>query len=456
MNNEFQNNNSGAPAPAPDQPPASQPLKAGIPGQGTFSSVSMTASSKKFTAIGMIISAGALMYYTITSSTAPSTPQEEKKQRQVELQQKSGQILEKAQPVVVSKPEVSEVDLEKSKTILDLPTIKEPTPPPPPLIIAPQAAPGKPGLEAGNFFDSKKSVTDEQLAQRRQARIIVVGGSGNKGEAEDNKDEKGGKSEGTDEAKGGKGSSGKPASPAAGGFLGFSDTVYQNSNADQTSTQQVKATKIGDTNNIIAQGKLIHAILETAINTDLPGSLRAIITRDIYGESGKNILIPKGSRVVGTYDHEVKAGQTRVVVKWDRLIRPDGVDIALDAGGTDELGRSGVMGHVDNKFWLKLGTAILVSYVIPVTAKKLSNIKDSTIVETNNGDGTTTTTSNTGSQQLKQSTDEFSKVAKATIEETFSTKPTITIDQGSRINIFVQKDLVFPAKVSNQQITLIK
>ena len=183
--------------------------------------------------------------------------------------------------------------------------------------------------------------------------------------------------------------------------------------------------------------------------------LRAIVTRDVYAEQGTDIMIPKGSRLIGTYESEVKGGQTRVAVMWNRLIRPDGIDIEIGSAGVDQLGRTGIAGDVYDHFWSKIGNAFLVSYVVPVVAaqaaKKASNIKTdnstSQSSSTKNTDGsiTITTSGDPTSQAIADSTKQFSDITKGMLQDSFSTKPTITVNQGTVISILVQKDLVFPS-----------
>ncbi len=80
----------------------------------------------------------------------------------------------------------------------------------------------------------------------------------------------------------------------------------------QKSKTGVTATFISDRAHTIAQGKLLTAVLETAINTEIPGFVRAIISRDVYAEAGNQILVPRGSRLFGTYSSKITRGQGRV------------------------------------------------------------------------------------------------------------------------------------------------
>ena len=87
-----------------------------------------------------------------------------------------------------------------------------------------------------------------------------------------------------------------------------------------TKAPDVMPTQITDLTRTILQGKIINAALETAIDTDIASDIRAVITRDVFAEEGKNILIPKGSRIIGAYSTNVSAGQTRVTINWNRII----------------------------------------------------------------------------------------------------------------------------------------
>lgn len=113
----------------------------------------------------------------------------------------------------------------------------------------------------------------------------------------------------------------------------------------------------------VTQGTLIPAILETAINTDVPGYVRAVVSQDVRSFDGKRVLVPRSSRLIGQYQSGVQNGQKRAYVIWTRLIRPDGasVNIASPAVGFD--GTTGLAGDVDNHFFKRFGSALLLSVV---------------------------------------------------------------------------------------------
>lgn len=218
--------------------------------------------------------------------------------------------------------------------------------------------------------------------------------------------------------------------------------------AGESAVTPIKATKVKDLGRMILQGKMIDALLETTINTDLPGSLRAIISRDVYAESGRSILIPHGSRLIGTYNNSIQAGQQRVIINWQRVIRPDGVDIEISSPGTDQLGRAGSTGIVDNKYFELFSNSLLLSAVTIAGTSLLSKVQDSQPVSTTSS---TSPTGESGSTQTGAATDtavlqgvqNLGDVAKQ-VAKGSSTQPTIIVNQGTRLKVFVNKDLIFP------------
>lgn len=201
----------------------------------------------------------------------------------------------------------------------------------------------------------------------------------------------------------------------------------------------------------IAQGKIINAVLETAINTQLPGTLRAIVSRDTYAETGRTVLIPKGSRLIGTYNTGILQGQDRVMIVWTRLIRPDGVDIMIGSPAIDGLGRAGVEGMVNNRYMEIFSAAILTTALTLGAAVGTEAILPSdNTTTTNNTDGSTTTTASPAQQAAGDAVGNLTDISKSVVNRLIDIRPTITIDQGTRINVFVNRDLTFPADTYNE------
>ena len=176
--------------------------------------------------------------------------------------------------------------------------------------------------------------------------------------------------------------------------------------------------------NRIAQGKMVPAILETAINSDLPGKLRAIVSQDVWSEDGSRKLIGRGSRLVGEYRSGLTRGQTRVFVIWSRLLEPDGTDIAIGSPGSDDLGEAGLTGAIDRHFVERFGAAFLLSLI-----------------------GSATTASQGGSTFVVNTSQGFGQVAQESLQDSINIPPTIFIDQGAPLQVFVARDLVFGASL---------
>ena len=131
--------------------------------------------------------------------------------------------------------------------------------------------------------------------------------------------------------------------------------------AASQSHETVRAGQIGNPSRTIVQGTILEAALESAIDTDLPGAIRAVLTVDVLSYDGTSVLLPRGTRLIGTYSSKVKIAQSRALIAWNRAITPDGTSVELGGIGGDELGRSGQTGDVDTHFWeaLRLGGADL-------------------------------------------------------------------------------------------------
>jgi len=122
-----------------------------------------------------------------------------------------------------------------------------------------------------------------------------------------------------------------------------------------------RATKISDPSNTVVQGTLIPAVLETAINSDIPGYVRAVVSADVRSFDGSQVLVPRSSRLIGEYKTGLAAGQRRAYLIWTRLLRPDGVSIQLASPSIDFSGESGIGGKVNTHFLQRFGSAILLS-----------------------------------------------------------------------------------------------
>lgn len=205
--------------------------------------------------------------------------------------------------------------------------------------------------------------------------------------------------------------------------------------------ETVRATRNDRIDALIPQGTLIRGVLETAIQSDLPGMVRAVISADVYSFDGRRILLPKGTMLTGEYKSGLARGQTRVLIIWTRALRSDGTSVALGSYGTDDLGRSGLNGVVDKHFLERFGAASVLSLVGGV----------SSFIAGLNADGSSSAGSPSSSQmsvnaqtQAQQTVSQtMAEMANMALRDSINIPPTIHVDQGKQIIVFVRRDLDF-------------
>ncbi|MGA2655799.1 MAG: TrbI/VirB10 family protein [Gammaproteobacteria bacterium] len=175
----------------------------------------------------------------------------------------------------------------------------------------------------------------------------------------------------------------------------------------------------------VFQGHRFTAVLTHAINSDLPGMVVAEISQAVYGYQSYIPLLPKGTRLIGHYKNQLKTGDTRLYISWDRAITPTGIDIQLGSLATDRLGQSGMTGDVDSHFWEIFGTSALLSSMA-VGASNLSSEQGEF------------------SNQYQQAvTESLTDTSTEILSNRIIRKPTIHINQGEIIHVMVTKDLDF-------------
>jgi type IV secretion system protein VirB10 len=181
-----------------------------------------------------------------------------------------------------------------------------------------------------------------------------------------------------------------------------------------------RAGSLANRTTTVPQGTLIPAVMETAFNSNRPGLARAIVSRDIRGFDGRRVLIPRGSRLVGEYRADAQPGQRRALVNWFRLIRPDGVTIAIGSPSTDTLGRGGIRANVNTHFFQRFAGALLRSTVDLGLTLAAGAAKTPLVVVPGGIGG--------GVSQGLQPAD---------------IPPTLTVRPGTSISVFVARDLDF-------------
>ncbi len=212
-----------------------------------------------------------------------------------------------------------------------------------------------------------------------------------------------------------------PAGQPAGGAGGSAGTDSASAFAGRiggVGGGPAQASAMVNPSTTVTQGTLIPAVLETAINTDVPGFVRAVVSQDVRSFDGKRVLVPRSSRLIGQYQSGVQAGQRRAYVIWTRLIRPDGasVNIASPAVGFD--GTTGLEGNVNSHFFQRFGSALLLSVVGGLGA--VASGGGAVII---GGAG--------------------ESAAAAAIQQNGQISPTIRVRMGEPIRVFTARDLDF-------------
>ncbi len=390
------------------QQPPEEPLEQPKPVSSGKPSVSATPARTFIFLAGFVGVIGTVLYFIFGGDEPDNNKQQA---------EKKSQAVATVAPAPVMPPPPAPIP--------PAPTVSAPPPPPPPPL---------PGEEADSplFTDSSGNYNETKLAKIRSNMVIL---NSNKGIVS--------------RIAGGGSSEQKP--PSEDPNMEFAQNVIST-----TEAEKAEARRIGNTNAVIAQGKVIDATLETAINTDLPGMLRAIVNRNIYAESGTKVMIHKGSRLIGTYNTLVRRGQKRVLVVWTRVIRPDGVDVMVNSPGVDNLGRSGLEGIVDSKFMEIFSTAVLTSTITLGVAYGIDQITDSaTTSRRTYSDGSTENSGTATAQAAQQVIGNVGGITKGIVDEFIDLRPTITVHQGTPVKVFVNRDLMFPNNIG-QQINFIR
>ena len=185
---------------------------------------------------------------------------------------------------------------------------------------------------------------------------------------------------------------------------------------------------------LLVRGTLIRCVLETRLITDVPGFTSCIVTEPVYSINGRRLLLPKGSKVLGTYGSEAIGGD-RVAVVWDRITTPNGLNINMSSPGVDNLGSAGHPGHYDAHWPQRISSALLISlisdafkYAGAKHGPQQVDIASGTVVQSPYESNTART---------------LERVANMALDQSASRLPTVTINQGEVVNVYVAQDVDF-------------
>lgn len=187
------------------------------------------------------------------------------------------------------------------------------------------------------------------------------------------------------------------------------------------------ATRSGDRDYRLLPGTFIDCILQTRIVTNVPGLTTCMVSRDVYSASGRRVLVPRGTTVVGEYRTDLARGSQRIYVTWNRLFMPSGVTIELASPAVDGTGAAGLAGVVDDKFAQRFGGALLLSVLGDATSYMLARATDA-----RHGVNVNLTAAGT-----------MNSLAASALNNTINIPPTLYKNHGDQIGILVARPLDF-------------
>jgi type IV secretion system protein VirB10 len=198
-----------------------------------------------------------------------------------------------------------------------------------------------------------------------------------------------------------------------------------------TVVQPTKAALLPHPDFLITMGTIIPCTLQTAIDTQLAGYVDCVIPQDIRSTTGNVVLLDKGTKVTGEIQSGLVQGQNRVFVLWDRAETPQHAVITLSTPGSDELGRAGLPGTVNEHFWQRFGNAIMLSVL-------QGGLQAGTALAANSGSG-----SSSNSLFLNSFSNNGQELSNTALQASINIPPTLEKNQGDNVAIFVNKDLDF-------------
>ena len=178
-------------------------------------------------------------------------------------------------------------------------------------------------------------------------------------------------------------------------------------------------------------GAILPCVLTQGINSDLPGQIGCMISQNVFDSvTGKYLLVPQGTKAIGTYDSRVAYGQNRVLVVWTRLERPDGSTLSLEGmPGADLSGFAGLTGHVNNHY-LRLLTGVVMGSLIGASAQIAT--------------GANSQNPSFAALAVQGAGQNINEAGQEITRKNLSIQPTIEVPPGARLNIFATKDLILP------------
>jgi type IV secretion system protein VirB10 len=203
--------------------------------------------------------------------------------------------------------------------------------------------------------------------------------------------------------------------------------------ATPVAADAASAQYINHPDTLLARGTYIRCVLETRIVTDIPGYTSCVVTEPVYSINGRNRLLARGSKVSGRYDTD--ANGPRVAVVWDRITTPDGFDIRMASPGVDNLGGAGHPGQYDAHWGSRMSAALMISMVSDLF-KYEGELHGPDTTTISNGVVTQAPFDSNTARTME-------RLANQALARSINRPVTVTINQGSVVDIYVARDVDF-------------
>ncbi|MFL6588112.1 MAG: TrbI/VirB10 family protein [Luteimonas sp.] len=189
---------------------------------------------------------------------------------------------------------------------------------------------------------------------------------------------------------------------------------------------------------LLLRGTYIRCVLQSRVISDFPGYTSCIVTEPVYSVNGRRLLLPRGSKVMGFYNADSVIGD-RAGIIWDRITTPTGLDVNMRSPGVDALGAAGNAGHYTAHWGQRLASALLISmlsdafkYAAAEHGQPQTSFGNGFVVQNPYESNTART---------------LERMANMALERNMARPPTVTVNQGTVVNVYVARDVDFSAVV---------
>lgn len=184
---------------------------------------------------------------------------------------------------------------------------------------------------------------------------------------------------------------------------------------------------------LLVRGTYLRCVLETRIITDIAGYTSCLVTEPVYSINGRNLLLPKGSKIYGAYG----GGPTgkRVEVIWDRITTPNGIDVAMSSPGVDQLGGAGHPGQYSAHWGSRIASALMISLIADAFKYAAAEHGPESTTVASNGFAVRSPYESATARTMERLANEALSEGRR--------PPTVTINQGTIVNVYVAKDVDF-------------